>query len=70
MAKEGDRRITIWARVRLGGERLVDVGREMGYKDGSGILQVVKRLERHIVEDKELKKKLDFMKETMSSVES
>jgi REP element-mobilizing transposase RayT len=70
LAKENDKRVKIWARVRLGGERLVDVGREMGYQNGSGVLQVVKRLEEYVVDDKKLKKKVDLMKESMSSVES
>ena len=70
LVKEDEQRVKIWARVRLGGERLVDVGREMGYQNGSGILQVVKRLEEHVAYDKKLKKKVDVMKEGMSSVES
>jgi len=35
----------IWVRVRLGAERRVDVARAYGYKDGSAITQVLKRLE-------------------------
>ena len=32
-------------RVRLGGERRIDVARACGYKDGSAITQILKRLE-------------------------
>lgn len=42
---ETDRRVQIWARVRLGGERLVDVAAQYGFRDGSGVLHVVQRLE-------------------------
>jgi len=35
----------VWVRVKLGGERRIDVAREYGYKDGSAITQILKRLE-------------------------
>ena len=44
-ADDTDRRAQIWARVRLGGERLVDVAARYGFRDGSGVYRVVKRLE-------------------------
>ncbi len=53
-----DRRIQIWTRVRLGGERGVDVARDYGYASGNGIGQVVKRLEQRAVEDTRLKQLL------------
>ena len=34
----------IWTRVFLGGERRVDVARAYGYKDGSAVTQILKRL--------------------------
>jgi hypothetical protein len=34
---------TVWLRVRLGGERRVDVARAYGYKDGSAITHLLKR---------------------------
>jgi putative transposase len=44
---EPDWRWKIWLRLRVGGERAVDVGRELGYKSsGAGILEVIKRLEK------------------------
>lgn len=36
VAKETDPRIQIWIRVKWGGERAMDVGRELGYRDGTG----------------------------------
>jgi hypothetical protein len=42
--EQEDRRLQIWLRVRLGGERRVDVNRAYGYKDGSAITHLLKRL--------------------------
>lgn len=69
LAKEEDRKIRIWARVKLGGERPVDVGREMGYRNGSGVLQVIKRLEQ-AQDDPSVRKRMALIKSMMSSVES
>jgi len=68
-ANEPDRRVRIWARVCLGGERKVDVAQDFGYRDGSGVLQVVKRMERSARKDKALANKLDRMKKKLSSVD-
>lgn len=69
LENEGDRRIKIWTRVKLGGERPVDVGREMGYRDGSGVLQVIKRLEQ-VQDNSHLREKMVLIRSLMSSVES
>lgn len=66
---EPDRRVRLWARVRLAGERLVDVGREEGFADGSGVLQAVKRLEARAEDDPELQKKLETLRK-LSNVKS
>jgi len=42
----------VWARVHLGGERRIDVARAFGYKDGSAITQMLKRLERRILRER------------------
>jgi len=34
-----------WVRARLGGERHIDIARSLGYKDGSAISHILKRLE-------------------------
>lgn len=66
---EADRRVRLWARVRLAGERLVDVGRAEGFADGSGVLQAVKRLEARAQDDLELRKRLNEL-ENLSNVKS
>ena len=70
MAGETNERVRIWARIRLGGERAVDVAREMGYRDGSGITHVVKGLELQGVGDQGLRKKLEGLKIRFSSFKS
>ena len=57
-AAQTDRRVQIWTRVRLGGEREVDVAHHYGYASGNGIRQVVKRLEDRAARDKRLKQLL------------
>jgi hypothetical protein len=42
--REKERPLQIWIRVQLGGERRVDVARAYGYKDGSAITHLLKRL--------------------------
>ncbi len=42
--QEADRRVAIW--LRVGGERMMTtVAAEYGYRDGSGVHRVIKRLE-------------------------
>ena len=59
MADKADLRVQVWARVRLGGERGVAVARELGYADGSGVAQVVKRLEQAATKDRALTAQLE-----------
>ena len=70
LERETDERIKIWARVQLGGERGVTVAREQGYRDGSGVGQVVRRLERRSADDQALRRKLARIKENVSRVQS
>jgi REP element-mobilizing transposase RayT len=58
LEEETDRRVQIWARVRLGGERLVDVAVRYGFRDGSGVHRVVQRLEVLGVDDVSIGRKL------------
>jgi hypothetical protein len=62
---ETDRRVVIWMRVRLAGERPADLTREFGYADGSGVLRVVQRLDAAAVEDRGLRKRLDDARESV-----
>jgi REP element-mobilizing transposase RayT len=44
--QENDWRWQIWLRIKLGRERPIDIAREMDYRDGGSVLQVIKRLEK------------------------
>lgn len=70
MAREPDRRVQIWLRVRLGAERMTEVGRLYGYRDGSGIHRVVSRLESRAQWDRDLAAKLQVRQVKLSSVKS
>jgi REP element-mobilizing transposase RayT len=43
--KQPERPWQVWTRVHLGGERRIDIARACGYKDGSAITQMLKRLQ-------------------------
>jgi hypothetical protein len=51
---EPERRWQVWVRVRVGNERRIDVARAYGYKDGSAITQIIKRLEAEAARRSEL----------------
>ena len=68
VADEEDKRVRIWARVRLGGERGIAVAQESGYRDGSGVTRVVKRLEQAAERDAKLHGTLERLKNEMSRV--
>ena len=68
VAGEPDERIQMWILSRLGGWRMVNIGRRYGYKDGSGALHMVRRLEA--IHDKLLKKKLEALGRNMSRFKS
>lgn len=57
--EESDRRAGTWMRVRLGGERPAVLAREYGYRDGSGVLRVVQRLDAAAEKGRSLRVKLD-----------
>jgi len=65
---EPDDRVRIWARVRLAGERRVAVARAFGYCDGSGVAQVVKRLEATAAANQELANRLSALRTAVSNV--
>ena len=56
--QESDWRVQLWMRVRLGGEKMLALARELGYRDGSGVAQVIKRLERTAQQDAGLRQRL------------
>jgi putative transposase len=68
---ESDKRLQIWLRVRMGRERMIDVARAYGYRDGSAVLQIVKRLEGRASRDRGLQRKIHRWKQIiLSSVKS
>ena len=70
LEREPDRRVQIWLRVRLGGERMTEVAKVYGYRDGSGIHRVVERLESRAKSDRHLATKLKEWRARLSSVKS
>jgi len=49
--EQDDRRWKAWVLARLGHERGVDIARELGFKDGSAITHLLKRLESKLPDD-------------------
>jgi putative transposase len=70
VAQEEDNRWQIWLRVKLGGERPIDLARELGYRDGGTILQIIKRLEKKAETDESWGQKLRRYKQELSRVEN
>ena len=66
--QESDRRLAIWLRVRVGGHRMTEVAAEYSYRDGSGIHQVVKRLEERARTDRALARRVRELTDAVSSV--
>lgn len=66
-AKEEDLRWKVWLRVYHGGERKADVARSLGYKDGSAVTHLLRRLEKRLQSDKALQRKAAAL---ISSLES
>jgi hypothetical protein len=71
---ETERRWQVWVRVRLGSEKRIDVARAYGYKDGSAISQIIKRLEAEDAVRRELGVRISRLQaafeQQMSSVDS
>jgi REP element-mobilizing transposase RayT len=53
-----DKRLQIWARVRLGGERGTQIAREYGYRSGAAVTALMRRLELAAQRDRTLNAKL------------
>jgi hypothetical protein len=70
VADEADRRVAIWLRVRIGGERMTTVAADYGYRDGSGIHRVLQRLEEKAKSDRTLARRLKLLASEVSSVKS
>lgn len=70
VAQEADRRVAIWLRVCVGGERMTAVAADVGYRDGSGIHCVVERLKKRAEHDQALAHRLKALAREASSVKS
>ena len=68
--QEGDRRVAIWLRVRLCGESVTTVAAEYGYRDGSGVDRVIKRLEEKANSDHAPSRRLNAVAKEVPSVKS
>jgi len=66
--QEADRLVAMWLRVRVGGERMTEVAKDYGYRDGSGVHQVVKRLEKKAESDRALAGRLKALADAVPSV--
>ncbi len=66
VAKEEEQRWQIWLLSRWGGVSGVDLAGRFGYSDGSGISQVVKRLELEAEKKPEIKKKMDAYRKSVN----
>ncbi len=62
--------LQIWARVKLGGERSVDVAREYGYADGSAVTYVVKQVEQRRQSDEGISARIDAIEQEISRLKS
>ena len=69
VGRETDRRIQIWLRIALGGERLTVVAESYGYRDASGVHRVVERLEQKCAADRALARRLARYRAGLSNVE-
>jgi REP element-mobilizing transposase RayT len=59
---EADDQIKLWALVRLCGQRQAELGRRHGYRDGSGVAYVVRRVEQQARADRKLAAKLQQLR--------
>ena len=68
VARQKDPKLKLWIRVRLGGEKLIDLAQEEGYRDGSGVYQVVTRLEKVAQVNRRLNGELEKLRKNVSIV--
>jgi len=68
--RENDKRVKMWIKVRLGGEQRQRVAKEFGYRDSSGVTQVIKRLEQAMIGDRRLRRRIEGLRMEMSNVKS
>ena len=67
---ESMKEVRMWLRIKVGGERAVDVGKAEGYQDGRGAGMAIRRLEQKALLDKGLQKRMEQLKRKLLHVES
>jgi hypothetical protein len=70
LVKDEPDEIKIWARVHLSRERRLAVAKEFGYRDGSGLTHLLKKLQQNAGSNQILQQKLTRLKQAVSSMES
>jgi hypothetical protein len=68
--RQAERVWQVWVRVRLGAERRIDVARAYGYKDGSAITQILKRLEHDTKTKSEKQLRMSKLRKTFAGLSS
>ncbi len=63
-----DQKLKIWALLRFGGVSQVQLAREWGYRDGSGVHYVARRLEKLAESDHALEKQMSVIRRKLSIV--
>jgi hypothetical protein len=69
-AAEPDDRWKVWLRMRPLEERKAEIARDLGYRDGGSVLQIIKRLEISAQTDPAHQRKKLAYEALLSSVES
>jgi REP element-mobilizing transposase RayT len=69
-AGETDEWVQMWARVKLAGERKIDVAREFGYAGGSSVIYALRRLEQKANRDRVTRSKLRHLREQFEILKS
>jgi hypothetical protein len=70
LKKEPDEDVRIWLETNFSDEKKLDVARRHGYKDGNGVTQLVKRLERRKEKDAKLRDKLTAYRTDLALIAS
>jgi putative transposase len=68
--READWHVALWLQVRVGGQRMTELAKEYGYRDGSSVHRVVQRLEQAAQADPVLAAHLKQLADRVSSVKS
>jgi hypothetical protein len=68
LERERDEKVRVWLRVRLGGEKMTEIGKELGYRDGAGVHLLIKRLEERATVEIKLRRTLEELRKELCNV--